>query len=102
MKHLRLNINRCLLVSGLLILSSVVYASQADNNIIEKLENHWQLVINEKNEKTREKMILEHRKMMQEARSSMGIASHHGSHDSGHHDMLHTFEMHESMMDMME
>ena len=66
MKHFRLIISRSLLVSGLLMLSSVVYASQADNDIIEKMGNHWQQIINEKDDKTRKKMITEHRKMMEE------------------------------------
>lgn len=71
--------------------------------MIVQMERHWQKVIAEKDSIKREKLIAEHKKMMDEINQSMGLNQHH--HMPGHyshHGLMNTMEMHNHMMKMME
>ena len=102
MKASSLNKTRVIAILFTMILSSAAYSSPSDDVIINKMQDHWQQLISEKDDLKRSKMIAEHREMMEVVKKDLGLGSHHGSHSGQHHHMMNSFDMHNSMLDMME
>lgn len=89
----------CILISSSLTVTSPLVAGAKDNNQIEKMQHHWEMLTSEKDISKRKMMIDEHKAMMNEIEKSSG--GHHMNNMSGHH-MNNTMDMHRSMIHMME
>lgn len=79
--------------------------SAGDAQWVERMQNHWQKVINETDPQRRSELMREHEQIMAQAMESdrdRGVAD--GSHmgmDADHVDMMNTVDMHQHMLDMM-
>ena len=89
-------------------LGHVLAAEQAatgDTQWMERMQTHWQQVIQETDSEKRQVLMREHEQIMSEAlgpesdRGAMG-ADHMGM-NGAHMDMTNTVDMHRHMMDMM-
>ena len=94
------NFLRVMILTGIVSISATAIAESDDMKVM-NMEQHWQQLINEKDQKRRQEMLMEHRHMMGEmdkevAGRGMGMGKGH------HHNMMNTVDMHRSMMDMME
>lgn len=74
---------------------------------IERMQSHWEQVIQESDPQKRQELLREHEQMMVQAAGSesgqtprQSSPSAHGM-DSSHVDMMNTVDMHRHMMDMM-
>ena len=92
--------------------------SFADNSMekqMDRIQDHWRMMMNETDEDKRKNMMMDHKMMMDEFEKNSSISNHHMSqgHDtkSKHHmngmmdnhtDMMNMMDMHRSMMDMMD
>lgn len=87
-------------------------ASDNTEQMIQRMESHWQTLVREIDPIKRKALIAEHRKMMAESMTTQGTNQTHpmgdqhgqggmmGSHHQ--HDLQNTAEMHTMMLDMMK
>ena len=88
-------------LSGGLVITNPLIAGNKDNNQVKKMEQHWEMVISEKDKNKRMKMIEEHKTMMNKIEKSNG-GHHMDNMSGGHMDMNNTMDMHRSMIKIME
>jgi len=90
-------------------ISSPLIADNKKNNTMEELQNHWQMVISEKDMSKRKEMISIHKSMMMDIEKSN--TNHHTNKMSDSHmdmdmgnmmEMNNIMNMHRSMINMME
>lgn len=90
---------------------SVSFSSHADSKVeYEKIQHHWQMILNEKDTNNRSHMIKEHRMMLDNFDKAGKMNSQHhgmqGNHMNGmsgeQTHMMNTMDMQRLEMDMME
>ncbi len=91
-----------------------VQGSTADNTeqLIQRMESHWQTLIRERDPIKRKELIAEHRKMItgamtaQRMNQNQPMGDHHGQGGMMNlhhqHDLQNTADMHTMMLDMMK
>lgn len=88
----------CISLSCSLAVVSPAIAGNNEKNQIKKMQEHWDMIILEKDKNKQSKLINEHKNMMNKMDKSSG---HHMKGMSGHH-MSNTMDMHRSMIELME
>lgn len=77
--------------------------------LVQRMESHWQTLIQERDPIKRKALVAEHRKMMAESMTTQGMSQTRpmgdqrgmmGAHHQ--HDLQNTAEMHTMMLDMMK
>lgn len=106
MKMKRVSVFTQTVIAGIIALSgaasvSVAQASQpqASPPSVEKMDQHWQNVIQERDPARRQVLINEHRRMMEQAQKAVATDMMHGA---NRRDLMHTIDMHSIMLDMMK
>jgi uncharacterized protein YmfQ (DUF2313 family) len=106
MKTKRVSVFTQTVIAGVIALSgsasvSVAQASQpqASPPSVERMDQHWQSVIQERDPARRQVLVNEHRRMMAQAQKAMATGM---AHDANHRDLMHTTDMHSIMLDMMK
>ena len=89
----------CISLSCILAIASPSFAGNKEKNQVQKMQEHWEMIISEKNKNKRAKMINDHKDIMNQMEKSN--AGHHMSGMSGHH-MNNTIDMHRSMINIMK
>lgn len=101
-----------LALAGAIAVSALNAAHAADQGQLgdaqwmNRMQAHWQTVIQESDPQKRAELMREHQQMMSEATGGPGShmggqSGHAGMSDSGHVDLMNTVNMHQHMMDMM-
>jgi uncharacterized protein YmfQ (DUF2313 family) len=106
MKTKRVSVFTQTAIAGVIALSgsagvSAAQASQPQANppSVEKMEQHWQSVIQERDPARRQVLVNEHRRMMAQAQKAMATDR---MHDANRRDLMHTTDIHSIMLDMMK
>jgi uncharacterized protein YmfQ (DUF2313 family) len=106
MKTKRVSVFTQMVIAGVIALSgaasvSVAQASQpqASPPSVERMDRHWQSVIQERDPARRQVLINEHRRMVEQAQKAMATGM---AHDAHHRDLMNTTDMHSIMLDMMK
>lgn len=95
---LKLILTYIFLLCSLTVTSSVF---AGNNNQIDKMQEHWEMITSEKDTSKIKKMIDEHKTMMNEIEKSSG-GHHMGNMSGSHMDMNNMIDMHRSMIQIME
>lgn len=90
----------CISLSCSLALVSPAIAGSNEKNQIKKMQDHWEMVISEKDKNKRSKLINEHKKMMDDMNKS--DSTHHHMGGMSGHNMNNTMDMHRSMIKIIE
>ena len=106
MKTKRVSVFTQMVIAGVIALNgaanvSAAQASQPQTSpppSVEKMELHWQSVIQERDPVRRQDLVNEHRRMMAQAQKAIATGMVHGV---NHRDLMNTTEMHSIMLDMM-
>lgn len=100
----------CLTITFGLLFAGQSYADNSMDKEMDRMQDHWRMMMNEKDEGKRKSMMMDHKMMMDEIDKSnitqnhhMGGKDHHMGDMSGDHmHMMNMMDMHRSMMDMMD
>ena len=107
MKMKRVSVFTQTVIAGIIALSGAANVSAAQTSqpqtspppSVEKMELHWQSVIQERDPVRRQDLVNEHRRMMEQAQKAMATGR---MHDVNRRDLMHTTDMHSIMLDMMK
>ena len=106
MKMKQVSIFTQTVIAGVIALSgsasvSVAQASQpqASPPSVERMDQHWQSVIQERDPARRQVLVNEHRRMVEQAQKAIATGM---AHDANHRDLMNTTDMHSIMLDMMK
>ena len=89
----------CITLSCGLVMANPLVAASKNDTQIEKMQQHWEMIISQKDKSKRKKMIEEHEVMMENIEKNSGQSKM--GHMSDNH-MKNTMDMHRNMMQMME
>lgn len=105
-------INKMLSVILIAFSFSISFSSSADNKEeYEKIQHHWEMIVNEKDSNNRSNMIKEHRMMLDNFDKAEKMDGMQGNHMQGNHmsgmsgeqtHMMNSMGMQRLEMDMME
>ena len=106
MKMKRVSVFNQIVIAGVIALSgsasvSATQASQpqASPPSVERMGQHWQRVIQERDPARRQVLVNEHRRMVEQAHKAMATGM---AHDANRRDLMHTTDMLSIMLDMMK
>ena len=106
MKTKRVSVFTQMVIAGVIAPSgpasiSVAQASQpqASPPSVERMDQHWQSVVQERDPARRQVLVNEHRRMMAQAQKAIATGR---MHDANRRDLMHTTDMHSIMLDMMK